>query len=426
MKKTIQVIKYLLADFLSAAIAWTLFFMYRKYTFDPQSFDPALILNDSNLYLGVMILPFAWVVFYAILGNYKRIYRKSRIKELAHTFIASFIGVMIIFFSLILDDFVKSSRDFYWYALSLFFLHFFFTAFFRFILTSLTARKIHNKTLGFNTLIIGGNGKATEMFLEMEKEFSTAGNRFIGFVNVKDSKTHQLSQYLNHLGDFKDAKRIIDEYKIEEVIIAIDPGEHKSIDLIINSLDRSEVIIKVIPEMHDILLGSVKMTAIFQAPLIMIFPEIMPYWQVVLKRLMDIVISVIAIIVLSPVYIFTAIGVWSTSKGPVLYSHKRIGLNGKAFTMHKFRSMYQNAESNGPQLSSKNDPRITPFGSFMRKVRLDEIPQFFTVLIGDMSLVGYRPEREYFIEQIVKVAPHYNMLLKIKPGITSWGQVKYG
>jgi lipopolysaccharide/colanic/teichoic acid biosynthesis glycosyltransferase len=182
----------------------------------------------------------------------------------------------------------------------------------------------------------------------------------------------------------------------------------------------------VIPEMHDILLGSVKMTAIFQAPLILIFPEIMPHWQTVLKRVMDIVISIVAMIILSPVFVFTAIGVWGTSKGPIFYSHKRIGINGKPFTMHKFRSMYLDAENNGPQLSSINDPRITHFGSFMRKVRLDEIPQFFTVLIGDMSLVGYRPERQYFIEQIVEVAPHYNMLLKIKPGITSWGQVKYG
>ena len=115
-----------------------------------------------------------------------------------------------------------------------------------------------------------------------------------------------------------------------------------------------------------------------------------------------------------------------TSKGPVFYSHERIGLHGKPFTMHKFRSMYQDAETNGPQLSSENDPRITPLGRFMRQVRLDEIPQFWNVLIGDMSLVGYRPERQYYIDQIMKEAPHYRLLFKIKPGITSWGQVKFG
>lgn len=427
MNKTIQVLKYLVADYLAAFIAWTLFFIYRKYSFNPNISDfQHDIFFDKKLYLGLIIIPICWIVFYFILGNYKRIFRKSRIKELAQTFVASFIGVIVIFFAIILDDFVKSNRDFYWFILSLLLLHFFFTALFRFALTSITAHKIHNKTLGFNTLIIGGNGKATQMFLEMEKEFTTSGNKFVGFVNVKDANEFQLSMYLKHLGHFKDAKQIILEHKIEEVIIAIDPSEHKSIDLIINSLDRSDVIIKVIPEMHDILLGSVKMTAIFQAPLILIFPEIMPHWQTVLKRVMDIGISILAIIILLPVFIFTAIGVWSTSKGPVFYSHKRIGINGKPFTMHKFRSMFMNAENSVPQLSSKNDPRITPFGSFLRKFRLDELPQFYTVLIGDMSLVGYRPERQYFIDQIVEVAPHYNMLLKIKPGITSWGQVKYG
>ncbi len=141
---------------------------------------------------------------------------------------------------------------------------------------------------------------------------------------------------------------------------------------------------------------------------------------------MDVLFSVLAIVFLSPLYIFTALGVYFTSKGPIFYSQVRIGLNGKPFKMLKFRTMYEDAEKGGPQLSSTYDPRITHFGRFMRKVRLDEIPQFFTVIKGDMSLVGYRPERQYFIDQIVEKAPHYNLLLKIKPGITSWGQVKYG
>ena len=137
-------------------------------------------------------------------------------------------------------------------------------------------------------------------------------------------------------------------------------------------------------------------------------------------------ISSIAVIILSPLYLITALLIKLGSKGPVFYSQERIGINGKPFMMLKFRTMVENAEANGPQLSSDNDPRITKFGRFMRKVRLDEIPQFFTVLKGDMSLVGYRPERQYFIDQIVEKAPHYKLLLKIKPGITSWGQVKFG
>jgi lipopolysaccharide/colanic/teichoic acid biosynthesis glycosyltransferase len=129
---------------------------------------------------------------------------------------------------------------------------------------------------------------------------------------------------------------------------------------------------------------------------------------------------------LIPLYVFTAIGVILSSPGRIIYSQERVGLHGKPFLMHKFRSMYRDAEKGTPMLSSKFDPRITPFGRFIRKVRLDEIPQFYSVLIGDMSLVGPRPERQYFIDQIVKRAPHYKLLQKVKPGITSWGQVKYG
>jgi len=145
-----------------------------------------------------------------------------------------------------------------------------------------------------------------------------------------------------------------------------------------------------------------------------------------LKRILDIGISIICLIILFPVFLLTAIGVKLTSKGPVFFSQERIGLKSKPFIMHKFRTMFNDAEKNGPMLSSKNDPRITPFGKFLRKVRVDEIPQFYTVLKGDMSLVGPRPERKYYIEQIVARAPHYRLLHKVKPGITSWGQVKYG
>jgi lipopolysaccharide/colanic/teichoic acid biosynthesis glycosyltransferase len=152
----------------------------------------------------------------------------------------------------------------------------------------------------------------------------------------------------------------------------------------------------------------------------------MPSWQQSLKRLFDIFASLFAIIILIPFYLFTAIGVRLSSPGPFLYGQERVGRHGKPFIMYKFRSMFADAEKNGPQLSSDNDPRITPFGMFIRKVRLDEIPQFFTVLKGHMSLVGPRPERQFYIDQIVKRAPHYRLLLKVKPGITSWGQVKFG
>ena len=427
MNTRLQTAKYLIADYLSAAIAWTIFFVYRKYSYSDglENLSQA-VFQDQKYFYGIIIIPFAWLLFYFILGSYNGIYRKSRIRELGLTFISSIIGVGIIFFTLILDDFVQDSYQLFDFVLVLFISHFGITAFFRVIITSFAAYKIHNHIIGFNTLIIGGNGKATQIYLDIENQFRSSGNKIIGFLNVNKNPDYLLEQHIPHLGDYENAKNIIEEYEIEEVLIAIDPSEHDKIKSIITILGGSKVIIKVIPDMHDILLGSVKMTAIFQAPLIQIFPDIMPHWQVILKRIIDITVSTIAIILLLPVFIFTAITIKFGSKGPIFYSQERIGINERPFKMLKFRTMVENAEKNGPQLSSDDDPRITNFGKFMRKVRLDEIPQFLTVLKGDMSLVGYRPERQFFIDQIVEKAPHYKLLLKIKPGITSWGQVKYG
>ena len=427
MNTRLQTIKYVLADYLSAFIAWTYFFAYRKYSVSGE-INGVLeaVVDDQKYHQGIIIIPLAWLLFYFILGSYNGIYRKSRIRELGMTFISSIIGTAVIFFILILDDDVKDPSYYFDYALRLFIVQFSLTALLRFIITSFAAYKIHNHIIGFNTLIIGGNGKATETYLDIENQFRSSGNKILGFLSVNENPEYLLEKHTPHLGRYEDTARIIEEYAIEEVIVAIDPSEHDKIRSIITILGRSKIIIKVIPDMHDILLGSVKMTAIFQAPLIQIYPDIMPHWQVVLKRVMDLVISVLAIIVLFPVYIFTAIGIKLSSKGPVFYAQERIGLGGKSFKMLKFRTMIPEAEQNGPQLSSDDDPRITKFGKFMRKVRLDETPQFFTVLKGDMSLVGYRPERQFFIDQIVEEAPHYKLLLKIKPGITSWGQVKYG
>jgi len=178
--------------------------------------------------------------------------------------------------------------------------------------------------------------------------------------------------------------------------------------------------------MYDILTGMVKMSSIIGTPLIQISHDLMPAWEENLKRIIDVIIALFALVILSPLYLVLSIGVKLTSPGPVFYSHERIGRYGKPFMIYKFRSMYQDAERNGPALSSHNDNRITRFGLFLRKTRLDELPQFYNVLIGDMSMVGPRPERQFYIDQIVKKAPHFNHLQKVRPGITSWGQVKFG
>jgi len=170
----------------------------------------------------------------------------------------------------------------------------------------------------------------------------------------------------------------------------------------------------------------VKMSSIFGAPLIEVNPEIMPAWQFSLKRIIDIAVSILALMLLSPLMLVIALLVKVSSPGPVFFRQERVGKNGKPFQIVKFRSMYTDAEKNGPLLSSSTDPRITPIGRWLRRTRMDELPQFWNVLKGDMSLVGPRPERRHFIAEIMKLAPHYRHLHKVRPGITSWGQVKFG
>ncbi len=427
MNKSLQVLKYVIFDLLSAAIAWSFFFFFRKYSFDVYTFkELELIFHDPNFYIGIVVVPIFWLILYTLIGTYRKIYRKSRLKELGQTFLITLIGVTFIFFVLILDDQIATYHSYYQSFLTLLGLHFFFTYSFRLILTSSTVRKIHKKLIGFNTVIVGSNGNAIAIYNDIESQEKSSGNKFIGFVNVFDYDEYKIAKHIPHLGGYKELKKLIKEYQVEEVIIAIERSERSTIEKIITLLEDMNVVIKVIPDMQDILLGSVKMTSVFHTPLIQVTPDLMPAWQQSLKRIIDILASLLAMIILIPVYIFVGIGVMLSSRGPILYSQDRIGLNGNPFSMHKFRTMYKDAENTGPQLSSDNDPRITRFGKFLRKVRLDETPQFYTVLKGDMSLVGPRPERQYYIDKIVEQAPIYRMLHKVKPGITSWGQVKYG
>ena len=234
MNKKIQVAKYVIVDFLSAIIAWGLFFIYRKYTSNTEVLNNFQeIFTDNKLYVGLIIVSLFWITLYTVTGTYNKIYRKSRLKELGQTLLISIFGVTVIFFTLILDDIVVSYKDYYQSVVVLFILHFSFTFLFRFILSSRTAYLIHNKIIGFNTVIIGSNGNAFSIYNEIENQYKSSGNKFIGFVHVNSSKTFLLSEHLPHLGSFENLQKIIKDKNVEEVIIAIDPNEHDSIRKII-------------------------------------------------------------------------------------------------------------------------------------------------------------------------------------------------
>lgn len=425
-KRRKDIILYGFLDYLVAVIAWALFYAFRK-EMETGIFGGNM-WEDPQLYYGLVGIPVGWIVLYAVTDSYRDLYRLSRIAVLGKTFWQSVIGALVIFFVLILDDVVLDYTKYYQSFFILFSIHFFLTALVRMTMLTMASRRLKAGKVAYKTIIIGGNANAKMLYEEMTETAKKSGHDFVGFVLANGEGGAQLKEDLPCLGTYEQLPRIIEEYEIEEVLIAIETSDHdklkKILDLLFDFDDR--VLVKIIPDMYDIMLGSVKMNHVYGTALIEIQHELMPKWQQIVKRGIDFVVSALALVILSPLLIYIAIRVKMSSPGPVFYHQERVGKNGHPFTIVKFRSMFTDAENGIPQLSTENDDRCTPWGATMRKWRLDELPQFWNVLKGDMSLVGPRPERQFFIEQIQKQAPHFKHLLKVRPGITSWGQVKYG
>lgn len=407
-------------------LAWGVFFVYRKCYVD-GGFNPYYLKDvwtDQKLYLGLMIIPSFWIVLHALIGLYRSVYRKSRLNEFLQVLTTSILGVLILFFTLLLDDEVGGYNRYYQSITVLFGLHFIPTALFRIILSSRIAGKIKKREIGFRTLLVGSGPKAEQIYKELSGAKKSEGHFFQGYVKINGEET-AVSE-LNLLGDRDHIPAIVKQYGIEEVLIATEDHQKEYISKLISMLDGLQLVIKVIPDMYQHLAGMVKMGNVFGAVLIEIETNVLPPWQKFLKRSFDILSALFVLLVGSPFYLLVGILVKIESRGPVFYTQERIGLGGKPFQIIKFRSMKVDAEAAGPQLSKEDDPRITRMGKVLRKTRIDEFPQFWNVLLGDMSLVGPRPERQFFIDKIVIDAPRYRRLQKIKPGITSWGQVKYG
>ncbi len=420
-----QVAAYVLFDALGALIAYAVLYTFRKRYIEPDVFTVNEVQYDDRFYYGLIFTTLFWLVLYILLGFYKDIWRRSRLKEIFQTLSSNVLGAIVIFFAFILDDWVESYGDYYEsFAVYLGAL-FVPTVLFRFILSTRTNRKIQRREIWFNTLLVGSNEKAVKLYNEIRQQRNTTGHHFVGFVSVQEKIEFLVEKDLPLLGNYQEMTRIIEEHDVEEVLIAIESREHEKLEAIINLLEDHDVRVKSIPDTYDIIVGKVRLES-YGIPLIEVKHEIMPLWQRAAKRAFDILISLLLLFLFSPIIIFTAIMVRQSSPGPIFYRQQRIGKNGHPFHIIKFRSMHQDAEKHGPQLSSDMDDRITPWGRVMRKYRLDELPQFFNVLIGEMSIVGPRPERQYYIDKIMQRAPHYKHVQKVKPGITSWGMVKFG
>lgn len=427
MDKRKQTLKYLISDYLAAALVWFLLFWFRKHYIDTAHSDYQIPLSrDSKLILGIIAIPTFWLLLYYLTGYYNNIFRRSRLRELKQTLYTSFFGTLVIFFTLLLDDSVSNYRDYYNTFFLLLSLQFIVTYIGRFILSTGTNSKIQKRIYGFNTILVGSNEKALKLYDDLQSARITNGFKFVGFVTVNGEDTGEMQKKLPLLGNYKDLPRLIKEQNIEELVIALETTEHSKLNAIFNIVENESIFIKIIPDMYSIFTRMVKMNNILGAVLIEVDFEVMPEWQKHAKRAFDIAFSIIVLVLSFPFMVLIALMIKLSSKGPVFFRQERIGLKGKPFNIIKFRSMKPDAEAAGPQLSREDDPRITKIGKFLRKTRLDEFPQFWNVLIGEMSVVGPRPERAFFINQIMEKAPYYKRLQKVKPGITSWGQVKYG
>jgi exopolysaccharide biosynthesis polyprenyl glycosylphosphotransferase len=410
---------FVFMDWLGAVLAWVLFYYLRKVYIEEVDFS-----IGESFYWGVTLIPIIWLILYYLQGTYYNIKRLYRFKVFNLTFSSTAIGSVIIFFTLLLDDEISGYQLYYKSIFLLFATHFIITLIPRLIFVSWFVNQIHSGKTGFRTLLIGGSDKAVEIYNEIN-QLPKGSNRFVGFVNL-NGVDKNLEDRLPYLGHANDLEKVLRDQQVEEVIIALESVEHDKLRSLISRIEGSDVVIKILPDMYDILAGSVKMTNLFGALLIEVNAESMPFWQQGVKRFIDVVFSGIATVLLLPLFLILAIVVKLSSAGPIFFLQERIGLNGKTFKIIKYRTMYVDSEKTGPQLSSSEDPRITKVGRFLRKTRLDEFPQFINVLKGEMSLVGPRPERQFYIDKIVQIEPQFLHLTKVRPGITSWGQVKYG
>ncbi len=413
-------ILFIFIDLITAVSAWFLFYAYRVINIEHSEF-----VFKGSFWESIVLIPLFWLFLYTIQGTYFNVNRNYRLKTIKQSLFGSFIGVTLVFFALLLNDFVYSYQQYYSLYLIYFGLHFALTIIPRFIITTYHVKQIHKGKHGFNTIMIGGNDKAIEIFDEIKKLKQGSGHNFIGFVNINGSDLG-LKDRIPHIGHIDNINEVLQKHQIEEVIIALESSDHERLKGIMTNLAGFDLNINLIPDSYDILSGQVKMNSIFGALLIKANPINMPDWQFSTKRIIDVVFSAIALILLSPVYLLLAFLVKFSSKGPIFFTQERIGKHGKPFQIIKYRTMYVGSEKDGPQLSSSKDSRITKIGKFLRKTRLDEFPQFWNVLKGDMSLVGPRPERSFFIDKISQHDSQYLYLHKVRPGITSWGQVKFG
>jgi exopolysaccharide biosynthesis polyprenyl glycosylphosphotransferase len=420
MNKTFEKILVLVTDFITINFAWIIYYDLRVKT------GWFKLLSAPEFLVPMFVIYFYWLFIFIFVGMYQTWFAASRFDELSKLFKSSFVGIFLLFFIIFIDDYVHGVSS------STRILVFIYWGLFLFLvgLGRLLIRSVQRNLLikGFgrkNVVIVGFNEKGFEVQQQLIQN-RALGLDVEGFISVDRVKVNSVHNNAKVLGSIDQVQDVIDARNIKEVIIALDKNYSDLMVEVISKCESKNVRMKIVPDLYEILSGQAKTSQIYGVPLIDIMPELMPDWEKKMKRVLDILTSSIILLVSLPISIIIAIAIKLDSEGPALFKQQRCGVDGTVFNILKFRSMFQNAEkTTGPIWSQKGDPRVTKVGKVIRKLRLDELPQMFNVLKGEMSIVGPRPERPYFVKMLSKEIPYYNRRLKVRPGITGWAQVKH-
>jgi len=384
------------------------------------------LISKPAIYLAMFGLYIYWTLLFFFVGMYRSWFASSRFDEISLLLKSSFVGIFFLFVLILYDDSIHHAAStnriliFVYWGIFLFT-----TGSGRLFVRGLQRRFLIKGVGRRNALLVGYNPVAFKIHRAIIK-YRALGIDVSAYAAVKKENVGKKFNGISVIGTTEEIASMIDKYHIRNVIIALEKHENDIVMQVISECSDKDVSIKIVPDLYYLISGQARTSQIYGFPLIDIMPQLMPEWEKKAKRLMDIAVSLLILIVSIPVIIITAIAIKLESKGPIIFKQERIGLNGKPFNVYKFRSMVNDAEKkSGPVWSSKNDPRITKVGKIIRKIRVDEIPQMYNVLKGEMSLVGPRPERKYFIEQLSKEIPLYKRRLKVRPGVTCWAQVKH-
>ncbi|MEW6506535.1 MAG: sugar transferase [Bacteroidota bacterium] len=420
MNKKFEKLLILVTDFITVNLSWIFFFYLRVST---GWFE---LISKPDFLLPLFAIYFYWLIIFTFVGMYRTWFALSRFDELSTLFKASFVGIFILLFLIMWDDYITGSVSAFRFYIFLYWIIFLVLVGSGRLIVRSIQRNLLIKGIGRrNALIIGFNERANQIH-DTILNHRALGLDVVAYVAVFNENLNKEHKNVKVVDVVSNLDSIIDSFNIKNVIISVERHHEEILLDIIARCEGKNIAIKIVPDLYDIISGQARTSQIYGVPLIDVMPELMPEWEKKLKRLMDILLSFVLIVVTFPITLITSMAVKLESKGPVFYRQERMGMNGKIFRIVKFRTMVKDAEKHtGPVWSTKDDPRITKVGKLLRKIRIDEIPQVYNVLKGDMSFVGPRPERPFFVEKLSHEIPLYKRRLKVRPGITGWAQIKH-